>query len=104
MKRFIAWMKSAKWILYLVLTVAVGVLMLTLRHMFFGEKPDKPTRLPDVPDALRRKVEKVEEEALVAKAEARVTAEADKKEIEEILKIDDGVERRRQLADKLRML
>ena len=32
------------------------------------------------------------------------TAEAEKKEVEEILKIDDGKERRKRLAEKLRNL
>lgn len=104
MKAFVAWLKTAKWILYLILAVALGVLLLVLRRAFFGERPERPVRLPDVPEALRRKVEKVEEEALIAKTEAKVTAASEKKEVEEIMKIEDGVERRKRLAAKLSTL
>ena len=100
----IAWLKSAKWVVYLVLATIVGVLALTLRKLFVIPRPEGPTRLPDIPPALRAKVEKAQEEAIKAKIEAKVTAEADKKDIVEILQIDDGIERRKRLADKLRQL
>jgi hypothetical protein len=104
MKSLIAWLKSAKWVLYVVLAVGTGILFLVLRKMFFGPKPEGPTRLPDVPPALQRKVDQVQEEALKAKVEAKVTAEDDKKKLDEITKIDDGAERRKQLAQMLQNL
>jgi hypothetical protein len=104
MKKLVAWVKSIKWLAYAVLAVSFGVLLLILRNLFFGPKPKGPERLPDVPPKLREKVEKAEEAALRAKVEANVTAEAEKKAVEEILKIDDGKERRRRLAEKLRNL
>jgi hypothetical protein len=104
MKSFLAWLKSAKWIALVVLAVGAGVLLLVLRKMFWGPKPEGPTRLPDVPPALQKKVEKAQEEAIKAKVEAKITAEIDKKEVEEILQIDDGAERRKRLAEKLKNL
>lgn len=104
MTAFMVWIKSAKWVLYLVLAVTAGILLLTLRKLFVLPRPDGPTRLPDVPPALRAKVEHAQEEALKAKIEAKTTAEADKKDLVEILQVDDGIERRRRLADKLRQL
>jgi hypothetical protein len=98
----LTWLKTAKWVLYLVLAIAAGILLFSLRKLFVIPRPTGPTRLPDVPPALQAKVEKAQEEALKAKVEARVTADADKQELVEILKIDDGVERRKRLADKLR--
>lgn len=104
MSRVTTWLKSAKWVLYLAIAIGSGVLLLALRHLFYGAKPTGPSRLPDVPEALRKKVEQAQEEAIKAKVEAKVVAETDKKQVEEILKIDDGVERRKRLADKLRSL
>lgn len=104
MKTLIAWLKQTKWVLYVILAVGTGILLLVLRKMFFGPKPDVPTRLPDVPPALQRKVDQVQEEALKAKVEAKVTAEDDKKQLDEITKIDDGAERRKRLAQMLQNL
>lgn len=104
MKKLTAWLKSMKWVVYVVIATGLGILLLVLRNIFAGPKPKGPERLPDVPPKLREKVAQVEEEALKAKIEAKVTAEAEKKEVEEILKIDDGKERRKRLAEKLRNL
>lgn len=104
MSQVTTWLKSTKWVLYSVLAVGAGILLLALRHLFYGDKPTGPGRLPDVPEALRKKVEQAQEEAIKAKVEAKMVAETDKKQVEEILKIDDGAERRKRLADKLRAL
>jgi hypothetical protein len=104
MKTFLAWLKSAKWLALAVGAVVLGVLLLVLRNLFFGPRPSGPSRLPDVSPKLREKVAKAEEEALRAKIEAKVQASEDKKDLEEIAKIEDGVERRKRLAEKLRSL
>jgi uncharacterized membrane protein YdfJ with MMPL/SSD domain len=104
MTSLLIWLKSAKWVLYLILAVAAGILLLTLRKMFVIPRPIGPNRLPDVPPALQAKVEKAQEEALKAKVAAKVTADTDKQELTQILQIDDGVERRKRLAEKLRTL
>lgn len=101
MKKLLSWLKSAKWVAYAMIAVVVGVLLLVLRNLFAGPRPDRPGRLPDVPEKLKEKVDKVQEEALKAKIEAKVQAEDDKKEIEEILQVQDGRERRAKLAEKL---
>lgn len=60
--------------------------------------------LPEVQDALKERVRTAETEALEARVEALVEAEEDRKELEEVSKIDDGAERRRRLAEMLRKL
>jgi hypothetical protein len=104
MTSIINFLKSAKWVLYSVLAIGVGVLLFSLRRLFSSPSPAGPDRLPDVPEVLKKKVEAAQEEALKAKVEAKLTADSDKKQVEDILKIDDGAERRKRLADKLRML
>jgi hypothetical protein len=95
-----------KWVL---IAVAVGiglVAIFMLRGIFRRESPDgsKTDVLPDVSEALKDKVRQAEEEALIARVEARVEAETQKKELEEISTIDDGAERRKRLAAMLRGL
>lgn len=98
--------KSGKWIFLVILAVALAVLGFVIRGLFHSpqDSDSGPKRLPDVPQPLKDKVEKAETEALVAKAEAKVTAEKDKKELETIMKVDDGAERRKRLADLLNRL
>lgn len=66
--------------------------------------PKGPTSLPEVPDALKKKVQEAEEAALVARVEARVEAEKAKEILDEAAAISDGAERRKRLADALRRL
>jgi hypothetical protein len=83
--------------------VAVAILLFVLRGLVVGSGKGKIS-LPEIPEALKAKVAKAEEEALVARVEARVTAEQEVKELEEVAKIDDGVERRKRLAKMLENL
>lgn len=96
--------KRMKWLLLAILALGVVVVTWVLRSLFGGPKAEGPSRLPPVPPKLQEKVDKAEEEALKARVEAKVTAETDKKELEEIGKIADGKERRKRLADKLKQL
>ncbi len=105
MTKIVSFLKSTRWILYAALAIGTGVLLFTLRHLFFGDPPKATNyRLPDVPEPLRKKVEAAQEEAVKAKVEAKITAVEDKVAVEEILKIEDGTERRKRLAEKLRTL
>ena len=102
MNTVLAWLKSVKWVAYVILAVGVGILLLVLRNLFAGSKPTGTnSRLPDVPPALQAKVDQVEEEALQAKATAKATTDAQVQQIKTISQIPDGAERRKQLAQML---
>lgn len=94
--------KRASWLLWAFVALTFAVVVWTLRGLFNGPKHAGPTRLPPVPEKLRAKVDKAEEEALKAKVEATVKAEEAKHELEEIGKITDGAERRKRLAERLK--
>lgn len=82
------------------------VLFFVLRGLFTREDANgrKVDILPEVEEALKERVRVAEEEALVARVEARVEAEVQREELEEVGQIEDGAERRRRLADMLRKL
>lgn len=101
------WLKkiwtSSKWIALVVIAVAV-VVVLWLARTLFTRDPHAPARLPEVPDALKKKVQKAEEDALIARVKANAEAEAAKKILDDAATIDDGEERRKRLAEALRQL
>ena len=70
MQWLISKIKSVKWLGWVVLAGAVAVLTLVVRGLFAGPKtPGK--RLPEVPEKLKAKVEKAEEDALIARVKAK---------------------------------
>ena len=83
--------------------VLIAILLFVVRGLIVGSKDGgkRKISLPEVPKALKDKVEQAEEESLVARVEARVVAEQEKKELQEVAKIDDGAERRKRLAKML---
>ena len=91
--------KHAKW--FALGAVAIGAA--GLAFLFRGALVGKGRRvsLPPLDKGIQDAVRKAEEEALVARVEARVKAEQEVEELEEVSKIDDGVERRRRLAEML---
>jgi len=95
--------KSAKWVFWLILISALSVLFSLIRS-FFSRSHVPRKNLPDVSERLKAKVEKVEEDALIARVRARVEAEKAEKRLEEIAKVDDGIERRKRLAEYLSSL
>jgi hypothetical protein len=103
MKAF--WKQAKYWVIAGGVLLAV-VLFFLFRGLLTRENSDgeKTDILPEVEDALKERVRVAEEEALVARVEARVEAEADKQELEEVATIEDGAERRRRLAEMLRKL
>jgi uncharacterized protein YpmS len=103
---FLRFWKRSKWVLLAVAAVTLTVLGVVLRGLVVREHPSgkKEDVLPEVDVALKEKVQQAEEESLVARVEARVEAEAQKEELHEVMKIDDGSERRRRLAALLRRL
>ena len=83
----------------------VGILAFIFRGLVVGDSgAPKRVELPKVPKALRDKVEKAEEEALIARVEARVEATKEVEKLEEVSKIKDGAERRKRLAGLLKDL
>lgn len=103
MKKFFAWVKTLKWILWVVLAVAVAVVAWTLRSLFAGPKVPKTegqnSYLPPVPAPIQVAVDQAHEDALVAKVESKVKTEEKKKELEVILATPDVRARRKRLAE-----
>lgn len=96
--------KQAKWVLYLVFAVVVGVGFALVAPFLSDRKRGGGEGLPRLPEAVQRKLDQVHEEALTAKVKAKVKADEDRIELAEIIAIDDGKERRQRLAEKLRHL
>ena len=103
MKWLISIFKRTKWVAWAVLAVATVAVVWFFRTLFTAD-PKAPARLPEVPAALKYKVAKAEEDALIARVEASVEAEKAKELLDEAAAIDDGVERRKRLAEALRRL
>jgi flagellar biosynthesis/type III secretory pathway M-ring protein FliF/YscJ len=104
-----SWLASAKWVVYLVIALAVGFLFLMVAPFFKTRKRDENGNveedpLPTLPQAVQERLDQVHEEAATARAEAGAKSEEQRKELAEIRKIEDGRERRRRLADHLRRL
>lgn len=96
--------KQTKWVLYLVVAVIVGFGFAMVAPFLSGRKRGGGEGLPRLPEAMQRKLDQVHEEALAAKVEAKVKADSDRIELAAIGDIEDGRERRRQLAEKLKQL
>jgi len=106
--RLKAFWKRFKWVIVSVGGVLLVVLIVLLRILFAKKTPDpvpgdeKP--LPPIDERIRERVAQAEEEATVARIEARVRAETDREQLERINQVEDGAERRRRLAAMLRRL
>jgi len=99
------WWAKSRWAVWAVIGLIAVVMLAVLRSLFFGGKPkvgDADAGLPPVPKALQAKVDKAEEDGLVARAVAKAKAEDEKKKLEDIMKIDDGAARRKALSDSLK--
>lgn len=94
-----AWWAKSRWAVWALVGVLVVVVLMVLRSLFdVKPKPGQPPGLPPVPKVLQDKVDKAQEENLVARVEAKVKADEHKKELETVMAVDDGAERRKQLA------
>jgi hypothetical protein len=106
-KKLKAFYQARRWECWAALAAISGLVLLALRLLVFRGGPEHSgdeTYLPEPPKFLVRKVKQVEKEALVARVEARVKAEEDKKELEVVASLEDEVERRKRLAEMLRRL
>jgi hypothetical protein len=106
MKSVVAWVKTSKWVLYLVAAGILMILGMVLYSLFHSPQDNTPgsSRLPEVPKPLLEKVEKAEEAALIAKVEAKVKSDTDRTKLAEAQAIADGKARRAALAAVLRSL
>jgi hypothetical protein len=102
MKTVVAFLKSMKWVAWIILALGVGILFWFLRGLFDGPGPtgkgEDGSYLPPVPKKVQDKVDKAEEDALTTKAGNKATTDAERGELDVIRKIPDGKERRKRLA------
>lgn len=106
-KKLIAAWKWMKWVLVALGGVILVILGVLVRGMFTESsvtENGKRRILPQLPEETVQRADQIYEEALTARIEASTVATEKKEELERIVKIDDGVERRRQLAAMLRRL
>lgn len=89
------WSKAKYWVL-LTLAIVIGVLLAFLQ-IRAGEREVEAHRVP--PSPLRAAAEKAHEQALVEEVKAKTINEEHMAHLDAIQKVDDGVERRRQLAE-----
>lgn len=99
-----------KWLLWVILAGVCVVVGFALRALFTGPRvPDRVTGkveplLPPVPEVIKQKVEQAEEHTLQVKVESRVESAEHREQLQTIGKIEDGAERRRRLAEMLKVL
>lgn len=100
--------KQFKWVLVAVAGVVVTATVFLLRgassRKLTQVREGEPQPLPPVDIRVKEQVKKVEEEATVARIEARIRAQSDREQLERIAKVEDGAERRQRLAAMLRRL
>lgn len=98
--------KRLKYLLYAVGAAVVAVLAVIFRGAIVSKTNDGKKRIAParVPPKLQQAVQQAHEEALVEKALAKSQAEEQRQELQEIQKVDDGVERRKRLAAFIRTL
>lgn len=103
MNQLKAWWAKSRWAVWVVLGVIVAILTLVIRSLLGGKNTGGSGGggLPPIPKALQEKVERAEEDNLRERVLAKSKADGDRKDIDDIMKIDDGAERRKRLAEKL---
>lgn len=106
--RLKAFWKRSKWVIISVGGVLLLVLAFLLRGLFAKKTPEPdpldPKPLPPIDERIKERVAQAEEEATVARIEAKVRADTDREQLERINQVEDGAERRRRLAAMLRRL
>ncbi len=90
------WWAKSRWAVWALLGFVV-VMLLAMARAFLGKKVIPG--LPEIPKVLQDKVDKAEEDGLRARVEATTHADDEKKHLDEVLKINDGAERRKRLAE-----
>lgn len=103
MNKLKAWWAKSRWAVWVVIGVIFAIMVLVLRSLGGGKKqqPIGMFSLPPIPKVIQEKVHKAEEDGLRARVEASVKAESEKKQLAEVMAVDDGAERRKRLAEML---
>lgn len=97
-----AWWHRSRWVVWVVIGVCAIIMLAVLRSLVL-KKPggDSGGILPPVPKAIQDRVNQAQEDNLRVRVEATVKADDQKKQLADVLKIDDGAERRKRLAEML---
>ena len=100
-----AWLSRFRWALWAFLGVALAAGLWALRRLTLSpaELATSATG-PDPLAPIQEKVTRAEEQALVARVQATAKADADRDRLAETMKVEDGAERRRRLAEHLQSL
>lgn len=103
MDKLKAWWAKSRWAVWALIGIIFAIMVLVLRSLFQvkGKGDSGKFELPPVPKVIQEKVNKAEEDGLRARVEATAKADEQKKQLAEVLKIDDGAERRKRLAEML---
>lgn len=102
MAAFKAWLAKSRWAVWAVIGLLVVIVLAVLRSLFdVKPKPGQAPGLPPVPKVLQDKVDKAQEDNLRVRVETKIIVQEQKKELEAVMKIDDGAERRKRLAEML---
>ena len=105
MLAFKVWWAKSRWAVWAFIGFLVVVMLAVLKSLLdVKPKPGDPPGLPPVPKVLQDKVDLAQEDGLRVRVESKVVAEEHKKELEVVMKIDDGAERRKRLAEMLAKL
>ena len=99
-----AWWARSRWAVWAIIGVLAVVMLAVLKSLLNvkhnpadGHEP----LLSPVPKAIQDRVDQAQEDNLRARVEAKVKADDQKKALDDVLKIDDGAERRKRLAEML---
>ena len=93
--------EQIKYIFWSVLSVC-SVFIVYFIYRLFSSSHDKPSAIPiQVAQIFQKKVNQAQENALVEKVKANISAEKSNQALNDILVIDDGAERRKRLAELL---
>jgi hypothetical protein len=102
MAAFKAWLAKSRWAVWAVVGLLVVIVLAVLRSLLdVKPKSGQAPGLPPIPKVLQDKVDKAQEDNLRIRVETKVVAEEHKKELEAVMKLDDGAERRKRLAEML---
>jgi hypothetical protein len=105
MNQLKAWWARSRWVVWVVIGVCFAIMVLVLKSLFdVKQKPGAGTDgglMPAIPKVLQDKVDQAQEDNLTARVTAKVKADEDKKKLDDVLKVEDGAERRKQLAKLL---